>query len=696
MTNLEPADMDIEAPGRPFWRNLSVIWLVPILALVVSLGVAWQSYSGRGELIEISFKDAGGVTAGETTLRYRDVVIGTVETIRFNGDLSKVIVSARVDQSVAPYLDESASFWVVRPQVTTRGISGLSTVLSGVYITGDWDTKVGTAKQRFDGKDIAPLVAPGRKGTRITLRGNDGNILSAGAPIIFKGIEVGRLEEPRLTDSGNSVLVGAFIDAPQDKRLTTATRFWDTSGFTVKFGAQGFALDVKSLSSLLAGGLEFADIYEGGQPIPDGYVYTIYVDEETARKSLANRTIADGVNLTIPFDDAISGLAVGAPVRFGGVQVGEVSAIVARAGANPDNPNGPVQLVANVVIDPVQMGMTGGSENGEMLDFFAGEVEKGLRAKLGTESLFSGALVVDLVRIENPTPAILRRDGQPYPILPSVPSEMSDFTATAEGVLKRINSLPIEELMTQTTELISSVNKIVSSESTQALPDEARAILSNVRTLIADDATQALPGELRAAVADLRSVVADLRSAGAIESLTSALKNADRIAANVATASDQFPQIVDQLHTLTEKVNALKADELVASAQALIDSANKLVDSDATRALPASLASALDEVQKILVDLREGGAISNVNATLDSARKAADSVASSVDKLPQLTDRLNTLLARADTVLSAYGERSDFNDETVATLREIRQAATAVSKLARTIERNPNSLLIGK
>ena len=82
----EPAEMDIVTPGRSGWRNLSFVWLVPILALIVSLGVAWKTYSERGGLIEITFTTAAGVTPGETTIRFREVVIGTVETVGFTDD----------------------------------------------------------------------------------------------------------------------------------------------------------------------------------------------------------------------------------------------------------------------------------------------------------------------------------------------------------------------------------------------------------------------------------------------------------------------------------------------------------------------------------------------------------------------------------------------------------------------------------
>lgn len=120
------------------------------------LGIAWKNYADRGELIYIAFENASGVVANETTLRYRDVVIGRVEEVGFSEGLSKVSVAVRVDKDIAPFLDEDATFWVVRPEVSSRGISGLSTVLSGVYIEGAWDQQAGVAQTVFAGRDRPP------------------------------------------------------------------------------------------------------------------------------------------------------------------------------------------------------------------------------------------------------------------------------------------------------------------------------------------------------------------------------------------------------------------------------------------------------------------------------------------------------------------------------------------------------------
>ena len=117
----ETPDVHVTSTRRSVIQRLSVIWLLPVIALAIALGVAWQSYAERGPLIEVTFGNAEGVAAGETELRYRDVAVGVVEKVGFNKGLSRVQVFIRVDRDVAEYVDDAAAFWIVRPQVTARG-----------------------------------------------------------------------------------------------------------------------------------------------------------------------------------------------------------------------------------------------------------------------------------------------------------------------------------------------------------------------------------------------------------------------------------------------------------------------------------------------------------------------------------------------------------------------------------------------
>jgi len=93
-----------------------------------------------------------------------------VEDVGFSDGLSTVLVSVRVDKDVAPYIDSGANFWVVRPELTARGVSGLDTVLSGVFIEGVWDDEIGMAETRFNGLQDAPLFRPSKPGLEIALR----------------------------------------------------------------------------------------------------------------------------------------------------------------------------------------------------------------------------------------------------------------------------------------------------------------------------------------------------------------------------------------------------------------------------------------------------------------------------------------------------------------------------------------------
>lgn len=685
--------MQVSARRPSPWRNLSLVWLVPLAALLVSLGVAWQAYSDRGVLISISFENASGIAANETTVRYRDVVIGRVEKVGFSSDLSKVSVQARIDKDVAPYLDADAAFWVVRPEVSARGISGLSTVLSGVYIEGSWDQDPGLPQTVFEGADRAPLAQPGRGGRRITLRTDDGRMVSEGAPVLFRGIEVGRLEQPRLTVSGDSIVVDAFIEAPHDRRINSATRFWDSSGFSVSIGPSGLSLDVDSIASLVAGGIEFGSVFDGGNPVGPGTVFDIHADEAAARRTAFARTLSGGVAVSVAFDESVAGLASGAVVQLRGVKVGEVSSLNASI---RDSGEAEVQLIAKLLLEPALMGLPRGAGEAEALDFLEQAVENGLRARLASASLFSSELIVELVTLEDAAPADFARDAEPFPQLPSAPSNLPDFTATAEGMLDRINALPVEELMAQTIATLSSIEKLAAADSTRQAPAAALALLEDTRALVTDPGTRALPGELQAAVADMRALLAELQQGRAAANLASALEKGSEAAAGIADAAEDLPALITAFNALAAKANSLETEELIRSARQLMISADALIGTEDARALPPALTSALEEMQATLEELRQGGLVENANATMASARGAADTVAAAAEGLPALSARLERLVAQSEALIASYGARSSFNSETLDALREIRTAARAVSQLARKIERDPNSLLFGR
>ena len=334
-------------------RGFSLVWIMPLIAVAVAIGVVWRSYSDRGPLILVRFPDAAGIKIDETPLRYRDVEVGQVETIAFSGDLRSVDVSIRVDKDMAPFIDEGADFWLVQPDVSARVITGLDTVLSGVYIEGSWDGVPGNQTREFDALSRPPLARPGETGTQIVLRSSDGRQLAAGAPILFNGIEVGRIGTPTLSVDGSVVTMEAFVTEPHDQRLTTASSFWDSSGFTLGLDAGGVSVDVDSLAALIEGGISFGTLVSGGQPIERSQEFQIIASEEAARTSVFGGNAS--FNVGILLDGNVAGLTEGAEVRYQGVKIGEVSNITGFV--DPDDTSERVQLFVGLALNPRRLGL---------------------------------------------------------------------------------------------------------------------------------------------------------------------------------------------------------------------------------------------------------------------------------------------------------------------------------------------------
>lgn len=699
----QPAPLDVRPTRRPLWQRISVVWLVPFLALLVSLGVAYQSYSTQGTLIEISFENASGVTADETVIKYRDVTVGRVKKVIFADGLTDVLVYARVDSTVVPYLDDDATFWVVRPDVSVRGITGLDTVLGGVYIEGNWDTQADVAQTQFVGLEDAPLTRAGQEGSVISLRTRDGSALSEGAPILHKGIQVGYLETPTLSFDGNEVIAEAFINSPYDRRITSTTRFWDTSGFSISLGTGGVSLDVNSIASLIEGGIAFDTVVSGGRPIRPGQLFDIFDDEETARSSLFSnpRRSEEVLELTILFDSSVSGLAVGSEVRFQGIQIGSVSELSAFVVMQDDAQV--VRLRTNIAIEPSRLGLGKNASPEDALELITAYVEDGLRARMITGNILSGSLQVELVQVPNAAPETLVADPLTFPIIPTTKSLITDVAATAEGVLDRINELPVEEVMESAIDLMNSIERLTNNDDLRNVPASAIALLDETRNLVSNDDITAVPSELLGAVDDVRQTVAELNTIIAgisdqdvVTKLSTTLETANAAVANIEEATRNLPAITARVEGIADKLFAVEIDELINNANATLASLDQLIGSDDTATLPTSVSAALDELRLFLGEVRAGGAVENVNAALASASAAAQAIETSVAGLPALSTRATRLVAETEAVIAAYGDRSRFSTETVGTLRDIQAAANAITSLARTIQRNPSSLLTGR
>ena len=676
---LKPASPVRKTMARASGAGASLIWLVPILALIVTLALAWNAYSGRGTLISVEFADATGVTPGETTLKFREITVGKVESVRFTSDLARVVVNIRVDQDIARYVDSGAEFWIVRPQVSTQGISRLDTVLTGAFIEGFWDDSPDENQRHFIGMDRIPLTRSGEKGTWIVLSSDNAKGMVEGTPVTYRGVQVGTMQNLRLAADDETVLVDVFIAAPHDEKLTTATVFWDTSGFSVSLGPNGVALNVSSVASLLQGGVEFATLTSGGRAVSPGQVFRLQADEATARGSLF---IDDEqlVRMTVRVDGTVKGLQQGADVQYQGLTVGRVTELAVEADPEATGTEPALHQVLTIAVTPSRLGMPPETSAEQALEFLSGQVERGLRARVASAGFFGTSLVVELVEIPDAEPAQIDTAAQPYPVMPSAPGQISDFSDTAQGFLARVGNLPVEEVLKSATDMMNSITAIASNEDTRAVPASLKAAID----------------EVQATADELRQATAELRESGVLTQVRPFVDEATAAAEAVKLAAADVPEMVEKIDIAAESVEEFDFPGISDEAKGILQDIRAMLGTEDAEQLPKNLSDTLKAASGLLNDLRDGNAAGSLNELLVSAKQATENVSASVQNLPDLMRRLEGLVARADTAVAAYGARSDFNNEMLNMMREMRRAASSFGSLARMMERNPRAFILGR
>src|SRR5574340_1727575 len=98
--------------------RFSVVWIIPIVAAMLAIGIAVQRLLSEGPIVTIVFKKAEGIEAGKTFIKYKDVNIGQVTKVKLAETFAQVVVTAKIDKSAQGLIVEDAKFWVEQPRVS--------------------------------------------------------------------------------------------------------------------------------------------------------------------------------------------------------------------------------------------------------------------------------------------------------------------------------------------------------------------------------------------------------------------------------------------------------------------------------------------------------------------------------------------------------------------------------------------------
>ena len=451
MTSHPPASNG--PPARPVVKKsgkFSPIWIIPVVAALLGLWLAFKYYSAQGPEITVRFETAEGIVEGKTQVLCRSVNIGTVDKVRLTKDLKGVIVTMQMTSEATDLLSKDTQIWVVRPRYGgAAGVSGLSTIVSGSYIALEPGISE-ESRRDFVGLEQPPVTPKGVPGLHIILFTDEAGSIGPGAPILYKGLEAGRIESRTFHAENGKIEFGAFISKKFASLVRKNTKFWNASGVDVSLGADGLQLHTGSLETLLFGGITF-DQPEGAGSAPavvDGATFVLYDNLADTKKFV----MQNSQPYLLLFADSVRGLSDNAPVDFRGVRVGTVNGVSFKY--LPDDPERRVPVL--IQIDPGLITNLPSESTEPAEKFIANAVQNGLRASLKTGNYLTGQMYVDL-DFQKDAPAANVTEIAGYRVLPTGGSSLAGLTDKASALLDKLQALPLDDTVKQATETLAAM-----------------------------------------------------------------------------------------------------------------------------------------------------------------------------------------------------------------------------------------------
>jgi len=500
--------------------GISWIWLVPLVAALVGLSLLIRGWLSVGPVVTISFESASGLETGQTKVRYKDVVVGVVKAIRVSPDRSRVLVDAQLDRDGSRFFTQKAArYWVVRPRLGISGVSGLGTLLSGAYISVDAPKTVDDAApvRQFRGLEKPPEITNDRTGRRFTLSTSDLGSLDIGSPVYYRRIRVGRVIGYDLSEDGRTVDVQIFVDAPNDKFVTSDARFWNVSGVDLSLNASGVSVKTGSLAAVIAGGIAFASANPfNDTPAPAD---TEFVLSNSESEAMAD---PDGppFRVDMVFQHSVRGLKVGAPVDFRGMELGKVYDIDLEF----DDKAKRFYVLVKAHLYPLRFGAAYQKMSEEEKNApYPGQrllgpmVRHGLRAQIQAANLLTGQQFISLDFVPDAKPVAF--DDKAVPVmLPTVAGSFDRLQEQISSIVTKLDAVPFDGISKELQGSLKETRRLLDNLNTNVAPQLASTLkaaqgsLDNVSAMLSQESP--MNANLENTLRELSSAAKSLRALG--------------------------------------------------------------------------------------------------------------------------------------------------------------------------------------
>jgi paraquat-inducible protein B len=691
--------LEISNPQVSKQSGLSIVWIIPLVTLLVGGWLIVKTLSEQGPRATISFKTAEGIEVGKTRIKYKNVDIGVVEKIKFSDDFSNIILTVDFMEGSEKFLRRSTRFWVVKPQLSLRGATGLSTIISGAYI--EIEPGTGAPKLHFIGLEKQPVVKSDEQGKKITLVTQKLGSVDTGSPIYYQGLLAGEVLGYELGNDRKSTYVHTFIKDPFDQLIRGNTNFWNVSGINVSMGADGFKVQTESIQSMLFGGIAFEspETLEQATTDIDKLVFTLHESYESIKKHAYTKKI----KFIMFFDSSIRGLNLGAPVEFKGIKVGTVLDVRLEF----DSGSTSFRIPVLIEIEPQRIIERGNQEMDQSHQALQRLVKRGLRARLQTGSLLTSQLFVEL-DMHPGSPINLSGSDTPYPELPTLPtSNFGAITQSAEDLLAKLNAVDIKEVTSVLIDTIKTANKTMHN---------ADKAIESANTLIGTSGIPEAIENIRISLRNFKNITQKMDDSNLIASATKTFSSVDKTInsadkainnANTLISAPGIPEAIEDIRialknfkNITQKVNDTN---LIASASKTLSNVGEIITksnqtlSNANKAIDSMINTA-DNANKLITSPGITESIEDIRVSLKNFKsimlkvdnsKIQEAIAAghlALENLSQTLDKTSKMME----------PNSPIQYNLIELTKEFEETSRAIRSLIETLERNPQELIFGK
>ncbi len=355
------------------------------------------------------------------------------------------------------------------------------------------------------------------------------------------------------------------------------------------------------------------------------------------------------------FTESITGLSIGSPIQFRGVQIGQVEEIGfvgSVYGLDQNTPAGAayasyVRVVSGILCCKLPVQSTA-----QMETLLAQMVQRGLRARISSNLLTQQAYLEMNLLDPNRFPAEKVPWTPKYVFIPSAPSEFGTITNSINRILGQLEAIDAKGLSESLEKVFTALNTAITEARLAELSKEALGLLQAGRQKV-------------------EALEVDKLNAGAqrfVASLNQAVEEA-----NVPGLSRQIRGILDQTD---QKIAAVDAKKINADIERLLASLDRAV-------ADANVPAISEQTHALMAELRVTNKYLQTLFAPPPGVTPAPSVPEAVARLSKVLTNFNALIAT---------ERPGIE----RVLNDLREITDSLKELIATLEQNPSELLFSR